>query len=706
MALSSGLLSAFGSPIFRVLGFEYSAISALLLSVSCGFLTASRTASRSKRLVENAIASLILWSIPLLISSISLVFVSNCAYWEGLLFYVEIALPTTILAVAFGTSIGLFAKTRLTTIILFALFWLMTFVISLMPGYIFPQLFTYGWQYGFFPGLIWDDYIEISTAYRWHLLEWAMLASLLLMIVWPATKDRKWFAKVGIMALVYVGLLLSRSENGVVSSHAKVERALSSEFRTRNAIVHYYAPSLSLEERDQLKSDIDWYTLDIRRKLLLSDTERIAIYLYPDVESLYELVGTRNASIAKPWLRELHIAKENLHSLRHELVHVLVREWGSFPFYASFSTALTEGIAMAIEPNYDGIHILHEHASTILRMKLSGGVRNIMGFSGFASGASTTSYVLAGSFTQYLLDRYSVNEIRDVYNWPDFEAAYKRPLEELEREWKAEILQYSESMDRFDTLRTEYYFKRTSIINEPCLRHIGELNHHARQAMRAQRFDRADSLYWLAYQETGSLSAFRGSVNAKLRARRFDSARGLLDKSDFAQHPQRLALFIMKGDLFGDNFYDTLTFAELSRESVLLAFARKCLLADRSESDRHLSELYTYDSPLRQLRIDPNPEEYYPNNDSLSAPKRFAQAYLSALAYREEGLLNSARYAYAAAARSLDLFASTSELLDLLELELIEIGGGLPLEDYQRPGMKAELLDARARERESWSTSR
>ena len=42
---------------------------------------------------------------------------------------------------------------------------LIAIILSLLPGYTNPQLFTFGWQYGFFPGLTWDESIELTNAY-------------------------------------------------------------------------------------------------------------------------------------------------------------------------------------------------------------------------------------------------------------------------------------------------------------------------------------------------------------------------------------------------------------------------------------------------------------------------------------------------------------------------------------------------------------
>ncbi|HET6510643.1 MAG TPA: hypothetical protein VFH43_00515 [Candidatus Kapabacteria bacterium] len=695
LTIASCCLIAFGSPIFRVLGFEYSAISALLLSILVGFYTAVGISKQALSRFQLAFDALKLWAIPLFLSAVSLLFVPNCAFGEGLEFYTLIALPTTIFALAFGAGFGLLTRSTRSAIWLFGAFWLASFLVSLLPGYLYPQLFTYGWQYGFFPGLIWDEYIRLNSAYGWHLVEWAVLAILILMLAWPGERRAQRWGKIFAVAAIYFALIFLRSENGVVSSHAKVERSLNSRLITASAVVHYYAPSLSSEELSMLRQDISWYIHDIRSKLALKDTHRVSIYLYPDTESLYRLVGTRNASIAKPWLSELHIAKENLHSLRHELVHVLVREWGSYPFYASLSTAMTEGIAMALEPNYDGVHTLHEHASAILRMRLASGVSDIMGFAGFAANASTTSYVLAGSFTRYLLDHYPVASLADAYAWPDIEQAYQKPLKELEREWVAAISPLSSSMDRGDSLRTEFYFKRSSIIQQPCLRRIGKLNHLASRAMVEHRYEEAASRYRESFAEYNSISALRGLAAAQIRGAQFSAAKQTLKHAMLSDHPQRLSAFVSKGDLLTPAYFDTLVVAALSRSSMLTAYARR-EIALAGQSEQFLRESYSSSSPLRLLvSLDST------TFDSTSAGYRFARALINAEIYQSEGLLGKALEEYRSAFRSAQLMANSQDLRIMIQLEMLALGhqsSGLE-EQIFSPAWMNEIIDRKAREK-------
>jgi tetratricopeptide (TPR) repeat protein len=664
MAVISVLLIAFGSPIFRTLGFEYSAISALLLSIAVGYLAAARASIGQTNLFDNLIAGLTLWLVPLILSTISLLFVSNCAYWDGVVFYLQIALPTSVLAAAYGTALGRLSSSKRLAVVYFSIFWVLTFLVSLLPGYIFPQLFTYGWQYGFFPGLVWDEYVELGSGYAWHLIEWGMLATILLLIAERGGRSTNWWLKLTAIALVYLGLLLHRSDNRITSSHSAVGSELSSTLIAGKARVHFRGPSLTPEERQLLMQDISWYLHDTRTRLELNDTSIVDIYLYPDVESLYRFVGTRNASIAKPWISEVHIAKENLHSLRHELVHVLLREWGSFPFNASWSTGMTEGVAMAIEPTYDGMHTLHEHASGILQMKLAEGVQRVMSFTGFASGASTTSYVLAGSFSQFLLENYPVSKFKASYASLDFEENYGKPLEALEKEWKSQIMPLAADMDRYDSLRTEFYFQRSSIIAQPCLRRLGKHSNMAQKAAKAHRHNEAESLYSEIYDESRSLSSLRGMITAKLRSGDMEGAKKLLASTDISTHPQRLSLYLSKGDLIADDYYDTLIVAQLSSGSVLAANSRKHIYPKQ----QFLKQLYTSNSPLGAIPID-----LMDTSSTLHRPQAYVNDYLIGEAYRDEGMLKHAKQYYNKALRASVNDSNAAMIRQLMMLELMRI---------------------------------
>ena len=51
-----------------------------------------------------------------------------------------------------------------------------------------------------------------------------------------------------------------------------------------------------------------------------------------------------------------------------------------------------------------------------------------------------SAYILAGSFIGFLIERHGVEEFRKLYENGSYEGAYGKPLGELEKGWRLEIL--------------------------------------------------------------------------------------------------------------------------------------------------------------------------------------------------------------------------------------------------------------------------
>ena len=294
-----------------------------------------------------------------------------------------------------------------------------------------------------------------------------------------------------------------------------------------------------------------------------------------------------------------------MRSLKHELVHAILADHGSFPFDISWSTGLTEGAAVAMEDDYDGIRDCDEMSSRILQMKLASGIADVMEPSGFLSSASAQSYELSGSFSKYLLNRFGAEKYLQVYKETDFKEIYSRSLPDLESDWKNSLIKYQTPMDHYDSLRTMFYFKRTSILREPCLRRIGKLLKNANEAFKEKDYKLADSLYGITITETGRLSAIRGRVLSQLHLNNPQAAWAILDTTASAKETNNLsALRMMRGDVIAlatsdiqsaSNEWDEAMKLELGDNYFLGAFMRKYFLADLhniSKVQRVLRDLY------------------------------------------------------------------------------------------------------------------
>ncbi|MEO6939979.1 MAG: hypothetical protein ABI444_07560 [Candidatus Kapaibacterium sp.] len=577
VTLAALALISFGSPLFRTLGFEFSASMATVLSLLVG-LRAARSVRFDSRRSSWAMSGKATWEglllslIPLILSLISTLSIPNCALWDGLVFYLEVAIPSAILAAMFGSAIGLVTRTQKSSTWGFLAFWFLTFGLSLLPGYIFPQIYTYGWQYGYFPGLVWDEALTLTRTYLIFRIECFAFAIALLLAAQAFARKRAaiiakpTFAYGALVTMIVLASILN-DKYGIVCTHTRLEQNLSAHIVIDAHCTIFYRPSgLFPEEVAKLKDDTRWYLHAIRSRLALGDSSRdIHIYLYSTADDMFEYVGTRSASISKPWLSELHITRANLSSLKHELVHVLLRESGSFPFYASWSTGLTEGVAMALEPRFGSMRTLDEHAALILKLKLATGVRDVMSFSGFASNSSAKSYVLAGSFAKFLLAKYGSKPYVKLYRSLDYDLEYHRSLEQLETDWKVSLASSVHTVSSNDSLRTQFYFGGSSILFQPCLRRIGKWTRSAEELMSLSNYRAADSLYALVLAESGSRTALGGRVTAQLRLGRPEIAARILDTTSFAHESrQRTSLHLVKAEialLLGDT---TKAFAEFS----------------------------------------------------------------------------------------------------------------------------------------------
>jgi hypothetical protein len=557
----------FASPLFAVIGFEFATVISLATSIHLLFYTAQKSATLPKGKFTQTLKSIyvpiaLFLLLPFCIGVVNGLLINQCDLLLGIVMYVQVVIPTAIIAVLFGIHYG-WMKPKTSRRVWVSVFWVVTFVVSLIPGYLNPQIFTYGWQYGFFPGFIWDAAMELQPAYWWSRLCVLLFAVSFLVedyqLIKAGAKTREervkvrqanfWRVGVFINTPIVICLLLL-PQIGIIRSHRDIKRELRKTINIKNSvIIHCTDSTFTNEELTLLQYKCSLYCDSIRLFFNITDKRLTHLYIYPSNEQMKKFVGTSSASIAKPWMNELHIAKENLGSLKHELVHTLLAPYGNYPFDISWSTGLTEGAAVAVEENYDGIRDCDDYAARILQLGLAQGVKEVMSFSGFAAQASGKSYTLAGSFSKYLIKQYGSEKFLSLYNTRNYDGIYGKPVEALEREWIVSLRALQTPMDRYDSLRVHFYFDRTSIINEPCLRRIGRLMKQASEYFADSMYKQADAVYAEVLQESDRLDAIRGRVFSHLRMNDPQAALKILDTLPAAQiESNRAALHNLKGD--------------------------------------------------------------------------------------------------------------------------------------------------------------
>ncbi len=567
-------------PLLNYLGYESSFTVAILISILSGLLTirgvrqayygtaadhATDVQATMRAFWDSLVWGLVLLLLPLAVLTANALFVKNCSYAEGLAFF--LLLPAV--SVCFAAALAFFCAVhyrRAKTI--FFLFFAATFGYSLALGYFTPAIFSYNFFYGFFPGLTYDEALAPTlTLLLFRLVTlglaalFAWLGYLLVTRGSPAYTVRK---KGGLLlrllwdpgrrlltSLIVAALVLCyifRCHLGFESTAGYIQSQLGERFESEHFVIVYAKGSYSPEEIQRIAADHEFRLWQIMRTFALLHQSTISSYIYPTGEVKARLIGTATTNIAKPWRNELHTTKQSLEgTLKHELVHVVAGRFGLPIIRANFSTGLVEGLAMAVEWDW-GNRTLHQYAAAMRRFNVEPDIKGLMTFAGFASSSSSVSYVLAGSFCRYLIDRYGIRLMVQLYGSGDYRRAYGRTLDALIAEWHGFLDRIP--VPESDRGVVDVLFRRPAIFGKVCARVIGQRNIHAASAFGRRDYATAEQLYSQSYEEGRGYEALSGLLASALRAGHYGVLTSVLDtviRPD-PRPDQYLPLFIYVGD--------------------------------------------------------------------------------------------------------------------------------------------------------------
>ena len=560
-------------PLLQSLGYELCALTAFFSSIVSGLLTArylSVNAVSENRLWIPVLfgralaANLLLLLIPLTVMTVNALFVRNCSLPDGLVFF--LLLP--VVSVWFSSCLAAFCALHYRHprgIFLGLVFLSLLYVLAL--GYWTPAIFSYNFFYGFFPGITYDEGLKPDTTlllFRVMTFLCGMVFLWMALLLAGTTRAEDSVVEKGkalvrnllvpsrrpIVAVV-VGasalIFFYRGPLGFESSAGFVRERLGAVYETPHVTIFYAPESFSPDEIRRIGAEHEFRLHQIMQVFHMPTQGRIFSYIYPSAEVKKRLIGAGGTNIAKPWIGEVHLDIHSLGAaLKHELVHVAAAPFGVPVIGASMSTGLVEGLAMAVEWDW-GNRTLHQYAAGLRKFGLTTDIRGLMSLAGFASQGSSVSYVLAGSFCRFLMDRYGIRNLTRVYRTGDFRAVYDRDLGELITEWEnfLNTVPVAESeRDGIDAL-----FRRPPIFQKECARVIGARNLEASMLFSGKAYRDAARMYGRSYAETGGYEALSGYVASALLAGDFGPLLAIRDtviRHD--AHPARyMPLFVHLG---------------------------------------------------------------------------------------------------------------------------------------------------------------
>jgi hypothetical protein len=415
--------------------------------------------------------------------------------------------------------------------------------------------------------MVYDEELSISytlVLYRLsNLVEGLLLVYAFLTISRYVKKGDKIFKKLSylkniladykystLLIIVLIVFWFFENELHILSSEYYIQSELGGYYSTKHFDIFYSSATYNEREIKRIGGLHEYYYGQIQKELKTNFDKKIKSYIYPSAEYKRDLTGAKFTVYAKPWLNEVHLNSSSIDDvLKHELVHVISGEFGYPIIKVALKMGLVEGLAMAIEWDW-GERTLHQYSAQLLKMNMLIDMDKIMTSIGFVSQNSSYSYILSGSFCRFLIDRYGVDNIKNVYASGNFQKVYNKDILSLNSEWKDFLLKIK--TESTDSILVRYLFKRPSIFQKVCARVIANANEKASNEFNRKNYDRSAELYRHSLNLSFNNEAQQGLILSYFHSNQYDSVISLTDRI-FSKDSFRdafIPLRLYRGDAF------------------------------------------------------------------------------------------------------------------------------------------------------------
>jgi hypothetical protein len=285
---------------------------------------------------------------------------------------------------------------------------------------------------------------------------------------WKKSLQTKLIVLSSIIILILAYTMMS--EFRVITPRSTLQNELK-EYQTEHFDIYYSEEFFTQQEIEYWALKHEFHFDQIVRLLEIEypQDQKIESYLYSSAWEKKELVGAKFTSYVPIWLEQdqLHIAKEHLNAvLKHELVHVISKQFGNSLFNGSWSIGLVEGLAEGIAKDASPESTLDQILSAAPPYPSTEQMKNALSTSGFYSSAGSISYTTAGSFVSYLLENYPVSNFKKAYPTSNFEEAYQLTFDSLVAGWRRSLPDMK--IDSVDQQVSEFIFSQRSIFQKSC----------------------------------------------------------------------------------------------------------------------------------------------------------------------------------------------------------------------------------------------
>ena len=537
-------------PLTSDFGYEFSALNSFLLIIISGLLVISFL-KRKENFIKNILKIFpILLLVPLLISILNSLITTTCSLTDGFLFYIVITIPSIIIGSALGlVSYYIYPKySRITFILLLGV----TAIIPVLEIYFNPQIYFYNPLVGFYPGTIYDE--RLSFTFRLLIYRLINVMFFLLVIYFTeriikhTLKINKMLFLVLISSMIIVFLICS-SFLGFSTTRGRIETSLKGKCYTEHFEI-IYDTSIDTAYLKNIIINHEFFYFELKKFFKDEPHRKITSFIFKNNRQKGELFGSENADVAKPWLYQIYTTAGSYdNNLKHEIAHIFSASFGIGPFKLAhnFNPALIEGIAEAAAPLYNTWY-LDQIASIAYTNNYIIPINNLYSGLNFFGQVSGLSYVYAGSFTNYLINRYGIKKFKEWYKGKSFSEIYDSSLTDIAGKYY-EYLQQLGFTNKQNA--AQYYFGKQTIFSKFCPRYIAGQLESGWNNYDTNNFTEAERIFDHINRIIQNYSALYGLILSKVKLKKEKEALSLLDVeiSKYNSNSYYFSLELLRGDL-------------------------------------------------------------------------------------------------------------------------------------------------------------
>lgn len=464
-------------------------------------------ADATELLVRSVAAGWLLLAPPLSLVGLNALRIRNCDPLQGAIFMVLGPVAGVSLASVWGVvAASLTTRSTLATVLAIG-GPLGSVVAALVRFYASPAIFSYGHFFGYFPGTLYDEALQLPTP-----LLTLRLATLALTVgfVWLFIGHYDVAARRlrvrptggrnnGLASMLCFGIVIAMESSALALGHTTSPEWIAQQLGrtlegTRCRVV--VPRELNRDEAERLKDDCDFRVWQMEHVIGVTQRSRVTAFFFRSPDEKRVLMGAATTYIAKPWRNEVYLQLNGWPHpvLAHEIAHVVAGNLAPAPFRVAArwrglwpEASLIEGLAVAAAWDASDGLTPHQWSRAMLDLNMSPSVQGLFG-TGFLTQPKARAYTLAGSFLKYVADTHGWNVVREIYRSGGF-ATVGTPLPALEAEWLAFIRRTD--LPSEGLALASQRFSHGSIFSSVCPHQVANLRLAVQGDLAAQDLDAA-----------------------------------------------------------------------------------------------------------------------------------------------------------------------------------------------------------------------